>query len=130
MDKTVSNSLKAGGHHVAGRDKIWASEVKPSIMKPLVPRMNKWFHKHNIVSPADYETNSLNSIAVHQSLARMRPRTVESPALSVDSGGRSGNPSTRLAKGIKKLFNVEEGHYTEIYDRIDRHKPLTKRKPA
>jgi hypothetical protein len=61
----------------------------------------------------------------------MRPRTVESPALSVDTGrGRSTNPSVRLANGIKRLFNVEEGHYTEIYDRLDKHKPLRRKRPA
>lgn len=54
-------------------------------------------------------------------------RTVESPALSVDSGGQA---STSLAKELAKVFNVKQGFYSGIYDNMERriNKP-TKRPP-
>lgn len=57
-----------------------------------------------------------------------RPRTVESPALSVDSGGRSSGAT--IAGEISKILNVKQGHYSEIYNRIDGQVPLSTRKPA
>lgn len=55
-----------------------------------------------------------------------RPRTVESPAYSVDSGGHS---SSSIAGDIAKLFDIKQGHYADIYDKIDRPGVTTK-KPA
>lgn len=127
VNKTITNNI--GGQRPGGEDRIWAtSRTKPDKIKLHLPSKG-WFHKQNLISGPDYDAGAMNSIDGHQFL--MRPRTVESPAVSVDTGrGRSSDPSVRLANGIKRLFNVEEGHYTDIYDRIDKHKPLKKRKPA
>lgn len=59
-----------------------------------------------------------------------RARTVESPALSVDSGGQA---SSGLAHEITaKLLDVKQGHYADIYNKIDRvnSSPVATRKPA
>lgn len=57
-----------------------------------------------------------------------RARTVESPALSADLG--RANLGIRLADTFSKAFHVKQGHYSDIYDRIDRHKPLSTKRPA
>lgn len=54
-----------------------------------------------------------------------RARTVESPALSVDSGGRSSGGG--VASEIARILNVKQGHYADLYDRIDRPSMSTKR---
>lgn len=59
-----------------------------------------------------------------------RPRTVESPALSVDTGGGGVGSSTIIAGEISKLFNVKQGYYSDIYNRIDGRVPLSTRRPA
>ena len=51
------------------------------------------------------------------------PRTVEPPAMSVDSPGR-GSVSSRLASSLAKAFNVKQGYYSDTYNRLDRHEPL------
>lgn len=55
-----------------------------------------------------------------------RPRTVESPAYSVDSGGHS---SGSIAGELAKLLDIKQGYYADIYDKIDRPAATTK-KPA
>jgi len=54
-------------------------------------------------------------------------RSVKSPALSVDTGSPSGGS---LANGISRLLNVEQGHYADIYNRIDENKPLSTKRPV
>lgn len=56
-----------------------------------------------------------------------RARTVESPALSVDSGGQA---SSSLAQGMAKLLDVKKGNYADFYNRIDRPNLPTKRPAA
>ena len=53
-----------------------------------------------------------------------KARTVESPALSVDSGGRA---SVSIANEVAKLLNVKQGYYADVYDKIDRPKASTRR---
>lgn len=54
-------------------------------------------------------------------------RTVESPAISVDSGGQA---STSLAKELAKVFNVKQGFYSGTYENMENrlNKP-TRRTP-
>lgn len=52
------------------------------------------------------------------------PRTVESPALSVDSGGRT---SSSIASEVAKILNVKQGYYSDIYDKMDKPYATTKR---
>lgn len=56
-----------------------------------------------------------------------RPRAVESPALSVDSGGRT---SSSIAHEVAKILNVKQGHYSDIYDKIDGKSDITTKAPA
>lgn len=53
-----------------------------------------------------------------------RARTVESPALSVDSGGQA---SSNLAHEMAKLLDVKQGYYADIYNKMDRSNLATKR---
>lgn len=55
-----------------------------------------------------------------------KARTVESPALSVDSGGQK-LASISLAHEMAKFLDVERGHYADIYNQIDRVNLPTKR---
>lgn len=53
-----------------------------------------------------------------------RARTVESPAFSVDSGGRA---SASLGSSIAKILDVKQGHYADIYNQIDNPNASTRR---
>lgn len=55
---------------------------------------------------------------------KSRARTVESPALSVDSGGQA---SSSLASEVAKLLDVKQGYYADVYNKMERPSYPTKR---
>lgn len=114
----------------------WHSRVRAKLFKPLRDSWNKQIAKRQM------ETNEIGlSDRDEQSTLRdffkgccskykreqlvSRARTVESPALSVDSGGRSSGGG--VASEIAKILNVKQGHYADLYDRIDRPNMSTRR---
>ena len=59
-------------------------------------------------------------------LPKSTARTVESPALSVDTGGQS---SHSLVGGISRLLKFKHGHYSDMYNRLDVHEPMITKRP-
>lgn len=137
--KKLTNSIV--GPLVLQREKFAAARLvydKEGRRKLIVPTKSVPYFKQHQNNEIDYMRQDNNNEQQQQPMGpqnsiayrHIRPRNVESPALSVDSGGRSSGASVRLAKGIQKLFNVEQGHYTDLYERIEKHKSLDRRRPV
>lgn len=134
-----------------GRNKITKYETKKfdssSMKRP-------YFEGKTIVVPSNYKVNTNNVILQNQRNTNKigtgfevampmqfhnkhhlqrntirhssKARSVESPAYSVDSGGQA---SSSIAGEIAKILHVKQGHYADVYSRLDRP-GMTTRRPA
>lgn len=86
-------------------------------------------HPHDHEKPLFMDHDGANNIFKRNLVPfKSQARNVESPAVSVDTGGHSRHS---LMGNLSRLLNVRQvGTYADIYDKIDGHEPLTTQRPV
>lgn len=115
-----SSDVKSTGSKEPKVEKQEAKLIGPSKFKQeYLPSARMMMRPMTVVSWKDERYQEEGHLHVDGTVVpASKGRSVESPALSVDSGAGGLSSGSAIADGISRLLNVNGGHYSNLYNQI------------